>query len=504
MASISDKDNGQPDERALRQQTDYNGCSSQVIGTYGWFITDSNRLNKKEGIGMKKGLCWKLVLGAAFCILFLGMQKQDTSADIIYFPRDEFVEEHERECEQQWNHYGGRRYKVKENAAVHESPEEEDTVGKLDKGDIIRIYYIYKDPNNNAVWGLEERRRWILMQHLEVIYDHTQFMSDHASELSAYHGELEGYELYTPLYLYEYPGHPGGDIAQEKGMYRDKPLTDWLTPQTIYTDPDGKVWGYVDTYNCGRIKGWYCISDLPVSGSQDYNENGFPKDWFADKHKEDCQEQWNQHSGRCYIVKEDTKAYLHPESENSVDMVAKGDCVKIYYLYEDKADGSLWGLKGKNCWVPMQSLELQYDHTEFMKDHASEIAVYQDELKEYELSTLPALYEYPGQLGDKINMDKEIFQDFTPQKVYTDPEGKVWGYVSADHNGTVGGWYSISDLPVKIVRDYDADGKIGLTDAQIVLRAALKINSVELPGGRVLTLEDAVRALKAALHISAF
>lgn len=213
---------------------------------------------------MKKETIMKVLLGMAFCFLWFVGGKEITHADCIWFPEDQFQQEHS--CEKQWDLNEGRYYEVTaESVGVYQSPDSEEPHKAVEKGETLRIYYIYKDEETNKDWGCYFEGCWVPLEGLKLVYDATEFRKDHESEIQGYNNELEDYEVVLPVTIYHYPG--AEETTNEIGDYHTADPQfypeDTLTPEEIYIDEEGKVWGYLRTYHWGYIRGWYCISDLP-------------------------------------------------------------------------------------------------------------------------------------------------------------------------------------------------------------------------------------------------
>lgn len=221
----------------------------------------------------RENLVWKLLFGLAFCFLCMGMKKEDVSADVIYLPDDMFAKEHKVE-----EYPNGRAYEVdtEEKENCYEQPESENITGIVASGDVVEVYYMYKNEEGKE-WACIGEKKWLAASNLRLQhYDDIEFRKDHAGQIKEYAGELEGYCLTYPLKIYEYPGaeHVYEVFKEEKfEPWENMSCRDVMTPQEVYAAEDGTVWGYVDFYNMGYHEGWYCISQLPSGVVQDYDDD---------------------------------------------------------------------------------------------------------------------------------------------------------------------------------------------------------------------------------------
>lgn len=210
----------------------------------------------------------------------------------------------------------------------------------------------------------------------------------------------------------------------------------------------------------------------------------------------------------------------------SDSVITNGDChyISITFTYKDENNESR---------AVSKSFEIQsgvtdgteYEVTEisgsaaFLSDNAGKIKEYTNELSGYAVELPIQLYEYPGAkyytsaINENYGYSMLKSGEFVPSKVYTDENGKVWGYVSNTNlpNGTA--WYCISSLSKQsnnLKGDVNLDTKVNLLDAKLVLRAAIgatslsgqaQINADMNEDGKV-NLKDAKAVLKKALGIT--
>lgn len=211
----------------------------------------------------------KLVLGMAFFFLCLAGKQEEVKADIIYWPEDGFEKENKDTCVEVRD-----CYEVSAEAVdVYETPDSTVSYDKIKKGETHLVYWLHEDDNDN-LWGCIGGRFWVPMDGMAKIYDHDDFVAEHCKNVGNYDHELDKYEIKLPLDLYEYPGSESVIYTAMKDWGDWTGGADWLVPELIYASDDGEVWGYIDTYNWGYVKGWYRISDFPQNAIRDYDNSG--------------------------------------------------------------------------------------------------------------------------------------------------------------------------------------------------------------------------------------
>lgn len=224
----------------------------------------------------------KMVMGFGIFIVVLAVSKNITRADFIYYPEDEFAKEHVQDCvELQDAGVGGRTYTVSgEGVTSYVSPDSTEQVNTLKNGSSRRIYYLFKQPEADRIWGCLNTNEWVSMDKLSLKYDETCFMEEYSAYIrdtendrynSRFIPEVKGYDLEKIDKMYLYPGDKDYQSWEDWGQ------PDYIysvIPTRVYTDEDGKLWGYVNSYNWGHIRGWYCISDLPRTAVMDYDDDG--------------------------------------------------------------------------------------------------------------------------------------------------------------------------------------------------------------------------------------
>lgn len=212
---------------------------------------------EREGIVMTiKKMC-KLVLGLAICVMCFVSIKENIQATVIYLPDDDYFVVQNKDNGKIEEH--GRGYLITENTKYYSEPNGEFLNVALD-GFFVNVYYTYND--GDSVWGCIGKNIWIEMDTVNLVYDNIEFMKDNESKITDYNNELQGYTLKLPIKLYEYPKCEHRNEITKVGKDLSVSLSSWLTPSKVYTDEEGKIWGYVQSYNWGPVEGWYCINDL--------------------------------------------------------------------------------------------------------------------------------------------------------------------------------------------------------------------------------------------------
>ena len=192
----------------------------------------------------------------ALCLCFL--LAMSAFADVIYEPEDSFYEKHREEC-----YYENRVYiAAGENgyAAVKKDPTSKKTETELPNGTEVYISYVW---DQDGGWGLKDSHGWISMSELTVKYDSISFEQEYGSEF-IYLEEWEFIDLTGRDYLnlWRYPGdaEPFATLGwQGEGAWFSEPPED-LSFNTIYEDPEGRRWGYVN-YFYGLKDFWVCLTD---------------------------------------------------------------------------------------------------------------------------------------------------------------------------------------------------------------------------------------------------
>ena len=213
-----------------------------------------------------------LILGLISFLLLIGLPYTSARADVIWTPSDGFFEKNYEKCVQV-----GRSYYVngKEGyVQVLKSPSSSHKIGCIANGNSLYVSFSYRDKNGED-WGVVQYKidekgttppawsdegaatGWVKMDSLLVIYDNISFMEEHKKDLKEYKGDYDFNKCKEKLVFYSYPG--SGVVCYTLSMkdYKDFPTP--LDISSIYTDEQGKDWGYVVYYRNIRTA-WICLS----------------------------------------------------------------------------------------------------------------------------------------------------------------------------------------------------------------------------------------------------
>lgn len=153
-----------------------------------------------------------------------------------------------------------------------------------------------------------------------------------------------------------------------------------------------------------------------------------------------------------------------------------GTPLLVYNSWRDWGLICVWeqtedGFQETYGWTPLSDLVLIYDHISFQEEYGGEIREYRDEFSGGGEVSLVNFYEYPGAPEVKSSSqpkEYEMVRDAltgTPtersciSQVFTDEEGKTWGYVEYLY-GRVQGWFCLddpggTDFPVRQVPEVE-------------------------------------------------
>lgn len=182
-------------------------------------------------------------------------------ADLIWVPENDFLSEHDKECE-----YSGRRYYVngkKGYGCVYENPESRLLLDRIPNGEILYVTEIYTGGSEESGivqyrWNESDQIEndytypaepgvqvgWIPMSELLAIYDSESFMEEHEDQITEAEGKMltsSQLQQYDAIYFWEYPG------ARESIEKFEKPEED-MEFDRLYRDEDGTEWGHVSNY----------------------------------------------------------------------------------------------------------------------------------------------------------------------------------------------------------------------------------------------------------------
>lgn len=195
-----------------------------------------------------------------FMLIFAVLLSASAFADIAYEPEDNFYSKHQDECnyENRWyitNGSGG--YVIAYSSPTGNASE------VIPNG--VRFYVSY---TWDSQWGCIEYdpdtlshaynmdSGWVRMEDMVAEYDSICFREDHADSIETTDRvlKIEGDEEFIG---YKYPG--SGIVRTTIGNYSGDAFTE-IYLQDIYTDPQGRQWGYVG-YFFGNRDFWICLDD---------------------------------------------------------------------------------------------------------------------------------------------------------------------------------------------------------------------------------------------------
>lgn len=212
----------------------------------------------------------KLFTGVVIIFCVIANTGNIAHADLIWTPDDEFYEKHSDECERLERSFTANG--PEGEIVLWKSPSSKKKVAAFENGYEFYVDYIYTDKKEHQ-WGIVQTVQgsgWLRMEELLFIYDNIAFCEQHESEFQAYNGEFDDYIVEEPVLLWTYPGSGkvNGKIFE---------LDDLHSIEYVYTDQEGRQWGYyafTDTVNrkkrWGYSAAWICLTDptndkLPIS-----------------------------------------------------------------------------------------------------------------------------------------------------------------------------------------------------------------------------------------------
>jgi hypothetical protein len=165
------------------------------------------------------------------------------SADLIYTPRDDFLEEHRAECD-----YVDRNYITngpRGELTVYKSPEDWMILGTIPNRQGIYISVTYTDPDGGE-WGCVELRDkeitgWVHMSWVVPIYNESDFQREFDNRIKSERGDLLAFAG-LEIRVWEYPGSE----ESETMIVSDDPYfaSDYEYYCT-FVDDAGQRWGKI-------------------------------------------------------------------------------------------------------------------------------------------------------------------------------------------------------------------------------------------------------------------
>ena len=192
-------------------------------------------------------------------------------ADMIILPQNDFFSRNRNECE----YIGHSFYANGEGGSVSlkKEPGSKEEVYTIQNDEILNVSHVYY--HNGEAWGVSgiytpEARLvygWVPLSQLSIIYDYHLFAEDHQNEFRPYAGDYQELLTAEQIVFWKYPG--SGiviNIMQENveefignfinGSGRLEPYI-----SHVYTDEQGRDWGFSGWGNMYDKQVWICLSD---------------------------------------------------------------------------------------------------------------------------------------------------------------------------------------------------------------------------------------------------
>lgn len=181
-----------------------------------------------------------------------------------------------------------------------------------------------------------------------------------------------------------------------------------------------------------------------------------PRNSFYQTHAEEC-----TYISRYFTANDpdgQVTVYKSPESPGVIVTLENGTEIYISYTYQGK-DGIEWGFYYNNDseagWIPMDYLQVIYDHISFQEEYGGEITEQTGSLGEEYKGKDICFWSYPGSRECIVRtMDWQGMPEYI--KVYTDKKGYNWGFVGY-YYGTKDSWVCI-DQPEADYEELYPDG----------------------------------------------
>ena len=197
-------------------------------------------------------------------------------ADVIVEPVNDFFHRHRNECV-----YVDHSFYVNgENGSVSlkKEPGSKEEVAVIQNNEILYISYTYN--YNGEAWGVAEINNpnqenrwvygWVPLSQLVLIYDYHSFEEDHKSEFKPYTGDYHELLTADQIVYWKYPGS-GIVIGTMKdnvaefvnnfvnSLNKGEIIEPYIL--NVYTDEQGREWGFTGWGGPGGKDLWICLSD---------------------------------------------------------------------------------------------------------------------------------------------------------------------------------------------------------------------------------------------------
>ncbi len=197
-------------------------------------------------------------------VMMLSSMWLNVSADLIATPHNnDFFMDHQDEMKNGSSYY----MKAEKNMQIYESPVSDKVIGKIEKGRVLQLHYMYEDDEGN-LWGMQVLSdrvcAWFKLDDMSEYYWNYLFYLDHESELHSSGNKEIRFEEKGWLVLWEYPGSDmvSGTLNTSETLDTKLPVkAGWQ-----YIDEEGVKWLNI---NYKGIEGWLNTSN-PLQNAKPY------------------------------------------------------------------------------------------------------------------------------------------------------------------------------------------------------------------------------------------
>ena len=165
-----------------------------------------------------------------------------------------------------------------------------------------------------------------------------------------------------------------------------------------------------------------------------------PDDNFYNSHASDC-----EYLNRDYYANGESgymELFTEPDG-SSLGFADNGGVFHVQFTY--KSGDTTWGVveystsgdklipsnesEYKTAWIKLSVAVLKYDYQSFDADHSSEYTTYDGDYSEFSGVKNIVMWTFPCS-GENNGLVEGTDDNFAIQSVYTDSEGRKWGFVS--------------------------------------------------------------------------
>ncbi|MCL2158176.1 MAG: hypothetical protein FWH48_02080 [Oscillospiraceae bacterium] len=206
-------------------------------------------------------------------------------ADALVEPQNDFFFRHRSECEyiDQSFYANGEGGSV----SLKEEPGSKKEVATIQNEEILDVSHVYY--HNGEAWGVAVIYTpetlwlygWVPLSQLLLIYDSRAFIQDHNEELEPYNGDYQELLTAGQIVFWKYPGSGiimfimQENIEEFIGYYIEMSKDENYGPYIsyVYTDEQGRDWGFSGWGGWGSNNSWICLSDPENSEIPAFTEN---------------------------------------------------------------------------------------------------------------------------------------------------------------------------------------------------------------------------------------